>query len=211
MPEEVVPKKKSDKGDVRKAVEQIIKKTAETQNPEIALKRDRIKAIVSFAVFLLILAVLVFFIAFSFWKIKKESSIFLAEKSQIAVLTSQSVDIESFKNNYDSYKDNFQKIEAMFVDQQNPLSFIKFLEDSAVLSKVEISISPPSYVQEGAQKFINVQVSCSGQLPGELKFLETIENGPYLVSVQSVSLSGLQPVKGQQAPRATFLVKALSR
>ena len=223
MPEEIIPKKKlktgpakPEKGEVQKDVEQIIKKTAEEKTPEIAQKRNRVKSIVSFAVFAIFLILLAFSAGFSFWKIIKESNNFLSAKNQITVLASQSVDVENFKNNYDNYKANFEKIEAMFLDQQNPLDFIKFLEESAVLAKIDISISPPSFTQEGGQKLLSIQVSCSGTLDGELKFLEAIEKGPYLVSSQNLAFTNLQPAKtGQKEeagqPRATFLLRALSR
>ncbi len=131
-----------------------------------------------------------FLILFFVWpllrEIKNNSKNILSEKNNSATLEVQSNEIENFKKNYENYKPNLEKISQLFIDPQNPVDFIKFLEDTAYNSgiKPKISLMPPS--QKEKQNVVDFQLFSSGDFLKILNFSEKIENGPYLIEIKNL-------------------------
>jgi energy-coupling factor transporter transmembrane protein EcfT len=144
---------------------------------------------------LLIFISLFFLIWFSFTKIKDGSKDLFSERTKIALLKKQTIDIEDFKNKYGDYATNLQKIDQAFVDPNNPLKFIEFLEQSAGKVSVDLKISPLSFSEENGLKVLSLQLNSTGNFSDTLNFLEKIEKGPYLIYVQKIILSEFRDSK----------------
>lgn len=99
--------------------------------------------------------------------------------------------IDNFKKKYDNYKENFQKIDQLFIDSQNPVEFIKFLEKSARDYDADININLISHLANNKTEnnpsiiFLIKLVSDSSSV---LKFSEKLENAPYLISIQNLTI-----------------------
>lgn len=188
----------------------------ETKNEQNVLNKKDRRPVIFLAFILLAFLLLIFSIFLCFIKIREASSNLLSIKNEIAVLSIQAEDIENFKKNYSDYLPNLQKIDQMFVDPQNPLNFIEFLEKSALDANVELEISPLSFSDAGGLKILSFQLVCTGNFSDELDFLKNIEKGPYLLSIKDAAFSNLHAPKtdGKAAakqPRAIFSVKVLTQ
>jgi hypothetical protein len=173
------------------------------------------KSIIFIVLGFLIFVILIILIWFSFENIKKESENLALQKIRIIALANQNIQIESFKVKYKSYLPNLQKIEEMFVDPQNPLKFIEFLEKSSSDAGVILEISPLSFLTEGTVKTVSVRITVKGDFNDILKFLEEIESGKYLLSVESLTISNFEEKseKGESINKSQAIIttKTLSK
>lgn len=86
--------------------------------------------------------------------------------------------------------DNFAKMNEVFVDGQMPLDFINSLETAAANCNVSVKFSP-SVSQQTSNKdwsSITIEADIAGGVSDILRFMEKIENSPYLLTVQSFGL-----------------------
>lgn len=150
------------------------------------------KSIIFIVFGFVLFTILIILIWISFENIKKESENLFLQKVKIINLANQNTQIESFKTKYQDYLPNLQKIEEMFVDPQNPLKFIEFLEKSSFDTGVALEISPLSFLTEGVVKTVSVRITVKGNFNDVLKFLEKIESGKYLLSVENLTISNLE-------------------
>jgi hypothetical protein len=164
---------------------------------------------------LIIFVLLIFTIWFIFLKIREESNNLFEEKNRIIILEEQNKEIENFKPEYDNYLLNFKEIEEMFVDPKNPLSFIEFLEKTSFSANVNLEISPLSFSTEGALKYVTVKLSVKGDFNDLLNFLENMENGNYLISIDNLIISNYEE-KAESAnvikkSQASITIKAITK
>lgn len=186
---------------------------AKKQNIVFNMKRK------GFAVWLIVASLVFIFLILMIWflfgKIKNGSDSLFLEKNKIAVLQKQIGDVESFKIKYNEYLPSLQKIDQAFVDPDNPLNFIEFLEKSAEDSNIELEISPLSFTVEGGLKILSLQLSSVGSFSGNLNFLEKLEKGPYLLYIEKLTLSEFRESKSSKTSsnkiQASVSTKILSK
>jgi len=156
----------------------------------------------------LVFAVLIFSIWFCFEKIKEGSDKIISTKMGIATSEIEVNKINDFKSKYKDYLPNFQKIDQAVVNPQNPLNFIEFLENSADKNGVDLTISPMSFSKDAKAKTLSVSLAVNGKFIDVISFLREMENGPYLISIQNLTLEGV----GSKEPddnAATEIIKAV--
>ncbi len=142
-------------------------------------------------VFSLILALLLAaFVVPLLQGIKKMSSQILSDKSSMVLLAVQSEQLQEFKQKYDFYKEDLEKISKFFLDPKNPVGLIKFLEKESAESSIDSKISLSEYSKGEDGQFL--QISANGNFLNILEFLEKLENGPYLVKIDSISAKKLE-------------------
>ncbi len=149
------------------------------------------KSYIISGVFLLVALILIVFLIYpTFQDVQDSSSQIAATKQQIALLDAQNLDLVSFKENYPGYKNNLDTIENLFVDPNNPVDFIKFLEGSADNANLnsDISIVNASGNNPSNPQPLIFEVITKGNLKNILNFSEKIEQGPYLLTIQNVTL-----------------------
>lgn len=165
------------------------------------MKNNKIYIILS--VFALIsLFLIVFLIWPLFNEIKKNSQDLISARNSMVTLSAQTSETDKFKKNYDGYKLNFERIDQLFIDPNNPVNFIEFLERTANNSGITSQISLPLSSKE-SKDFIIFQLSSKGSFEGVLNFLEKIESGPYLIEVGSLNIKNSVNVVD-----ASFTIKA---
>lgn len=140
-------------------------------------------------------------------EIKKNSKDLVSAKNNIVTLVAQTIETEKFKNDYKTYEPNLEKIDRLFVDPSNPVDFIKFLETAAYEYQVTSQISLQASSQ-ASRRDIVFQFSSKGGFSQMLNFLKEIENGPYLVEVENLTIQNSQD---QAASQKSALADIFSR
>jgi hypothetical protein len=167
----------------------------------------------SFTVVILLLILCVYFVMDG---IIKDSKNLVSLQNQIATLNVQTKNIDIFKKSYNDYLPNLQKVDQMFADPQNPLDFIKFLEDTASLSGINLQISAPTFSKESGLNIMSVQLTLQGNFSDTLNFLEKIESGQYLIKIKDLSVGNYQATDKNQKSitngvQTNFLLEVLTK
>ena len=158
------------------------------------MKKNKIYTILSIFTFAF-LFLIVFFVWPLLKEIQKNSENLVSAKNSIVALNAQAKETENFKNNYESYKPNLEKIDHLFVDQANPVEFIEFLENTAASSGITSQISLPSSSQnseQAGQGSVIFQFSSTGSFAGVIGFTKKIETGPYLIEIENLTIQNSQ-------------------
>jgi len=96
----------------------------------------------------------------------------------------------------DSQKE-LEKIETIFVDPETPIDFIGFLETTARDSQVEIkkSLTSDKTQETDFGPALSFNISLDSSASNFMKFLEKLENGPYLIEIRDLNIkrSGEKP------------------
>ena len=147
----------------------------------------------SLAVFsILIIFLIVFVIDPLFKGIKNNSNDLIFQKQQFVSLETKIKDLQEFKVFSQNEKKNLEKIAKLFINPDLPVEFISFLENISNDCQIPIKISAlPSKKEkeEAIWQSLNFQISCSGAFPKFLRFLEKLENSPYLITIQNVNIN----------------------
>lgn len=150
--------------------------------------------------------ILIIFIVFPLINnIKNISKDLVSQKSEIFLLEQREGNLKNLKEIYNFNQKNFEKIDTSFVDLNTPIGFISFLEKIAANSQAGIEIS----LTEGKSSFENglsFSVSLGSSFPNFLKFLEKLENGPYLIKVSSLNIG--RTIESKISVALTFSVLA---
>lgn len=141
-------------------------------------------------------------------EIKNSSEKLFSEKANVASFENQAIAIDNFKKNYALYQPNLEKMDTLFVDPQNPIDFIKFLEKTASESKVISKVSIMSLSGENqAAVSVNFQTTLNGDFNNVLTFLEKIESSPVVLEIDNLTITKIHLSKQIQA---TFSIKTLN-
>jgi hypothetical protein len=137
---------------------------------------------------LIIIALIAFFVWPLLLEIKNNSDNLSSLRSTTAGLEIQNSTIEDFKKTYDGYQPNLAIMDQMFVDPQNPVDFIAFLENTATDSGInaQVAIMPTSQLK--SQNYATFQVACSDDFLKVMGFLGKLESGSYLVEVSNLTM-----------------------
>lgn len=162
-------------------------------------------------VFFLISAAFVFFVYWFFQDIKMSSNQIKETNVKFGSLGIEKVKIDEFAKDYSNYEHNFQKIDQMFIDKDNPVNLIEFMEKSASALNLKLDSgflpSNPNRPNNSAQ----FQVNLSGGFPSVIKFMQALENGPYLISIDNLTLKKVQKPNNivSKDIEADFLINVL--
>lgn len=115
--------------------------------------------------------------------IKDLSEELILEKSQAAHLVQEKEDIERLEAILQEQGEDLKKLEGLFLDPENPVDFIGFLEKEARRSELGFEIASLGPGQEGPWPSLHFQIKNRGSFPGFLRFLEGLETAPYLIEV----------------------------
>jgi hypothetical protein len=139
--------------------------------------------------------------------IQQDSKQIISQKNNVFLLQKEFNEAQNFQKRYETYKPNLDKLDQMFVDSQNPVVFIEFIEKTASDSFVKAEITTPSFSKEGGLFFANLNLTCSGDFSKVLKFINALESGNYLLQVQNLNSSKEATTK----TKATFSIKVFAK
>jgi len=149
------------------------------------------KIYLSLATFNILSLGLIFFLIYPlFIEIKKNSKDLISQKQTIQALEAKIENLEKFKILYQDLKPDLEKINTLFVDPEVPIEFISFLEKTSADCEVLIKISsaPAKKTKTDPWPSINFQIFTFSSFPNFLKFLEKLENSPYLIEISNLSI-----------------------
>jgi len=173
------------------------------------------KTNVSIIIFLVLIIFIIVFVVYPLMgEIKKGSQGLISEKNQLSVLGEQINSLGRFKILYKNLEEILEKIDGLFVNKEVPVDFIGFLERTANKSYIDIEISPLSGGQTDTDPWplLVFQITADGSFSQILSFLEKIENSPYLIEIQSLTIS---QISGEKNPagnvKASFSFKVFAK
>lgn len=140
-------------------------------------------------IFGLIILIFIFVLIYPILKgINKDSNNLSNLEKESISLEDQMNNIEEIRATYEASKNDFEKIENLFINSEVPIDFIKFLEQTAVTTNVSIDILPVSQekLEEKKWNFMNFQISTIGSFVNFVRFLEKIENSMYLLETKNL-------------------------
>lgn len=125
-----------------------------------------------------------------FSQIQNKSSELISQKNRLAELEAKSQNLKGFQLAYKTHQLQLAKINQLFINPEEPLDFIEFLEKEAESGQLEVKISPFSSQQEKQSPwpYLDFQLTLTGAFPEFLKFLERLEFNPYLLEVPNLSV-----------------------
>lgn len=150
------------------------------------------KIILSIVIFAVLFILLIIFVIYPlFVEIKKNSQAITSQKGNLVALEAKIENLEKFKNLYNEYKPNLEKIDNLFINAEVPVGFISFLEKTSKDCQIEIEISPPSTkkTEKDFWTFLTFQIRSISSFPNFLQFLEKLETSPYLIEIQNLNIS----------------------
>ena len=149
--------------------------------------------------------------------IKKDSKDL--ENQYLKVLEASSAEKEAaeFLKFSQAKKEGFLAIENIFVDGETPIGFIRFIEEIAATSNLIVKITPGTVKKKKGVPWpvMDFQLASSASYLEFLRFLDKLENAPYLLSVQNTSLTRDRIFKdkenGAQDVNFTLLVQVFTK
>lgn len=151
-------------------------------------------------------------------EIKNVSQEMILNKENLMLVNAEDKEVKNFKTNYNIYQDNLKKLDQLFVDPQNPVGFIEFLEKEAALSNIvaQINLNSPvgqeNSVKESVSEF---QIYATGRFSNVLKFAEKMETGSYLIKVNKLTIQKTEQPKGAKSAvpnlvQADFVIETIN-
>jgi hypothetical protein len=135
-------------------------------------------------------ALLIIFVIFpSVKEIRKNSQMTLSEKNKILSMSAEEENTKKAEVLYKSHQSDLDTIGNLLVNSEAPLEFINFLEKNANLCRIHLEISSMTKNTEkgGPWPSLSLQVLVVGSFSDFLKFLEKLENGPYLIEILGIN------------------------
>ncbi len=128
-----------------------------------------------------------------FKEVKNVSGTFSLEKEKVTSLSEEKENRKKIKDIYENYQSDLDKIEKVFIDPEIPIEFISFLEKTAGASQVKIKIISMAKRTDKGDTWPNLlfQSSVTGSFSNFSKFLEKLENSPYLIEVTELNSRSL--------------------
>ncbi len=143
--------------------------------------------------------------------IKNSSKEILLDKSKVISINEQNRELDDFKKKYNNYVYNLEKVGQLFVDSKDPVSFIKFLEKTAIDSGINADVKLDiSLLNKGFNNWPVVisNIFVTGEFLNMLKFSEKLDTSPYLMRIKNVIIK--KSPQGSTVD-ANFLVEAITK
>jgi len=150
-------------------------------------------------------------------EIKKNAQDLTSIKEERVNLENKIQNIEDFRENYRQIKPDLDKVENLFIEPKVPLAFIGFLEKLSRDCQLSMSIVPTaSPISKNIKEiwpFLSFQINSAGSFSNTSKFLEKLENNPYLIQIQDLNLSKALEKDSTSSNdiKTSFLIKVFSK
>jgi hypothetical protein len=121
----------------------------------------------------------------------KDSSEYLSQKEKLISVEKKKGELINIEKTYADISPNLAKIDAIFVNSEEPVELINFLERAAQQLNLSIQISLANKGTENKSwPGIYFQIKTAGSFSNFMKFLENLESAPYLIEVQNIDIRG---------------------
>lgn len=116
----------------------------------------------------------------------------LAEKNrELEDLKTQEQHIREFRETRSSFSATLQSLDNLFIDANNPIAFLEFLEAAASRQGLSIDVIPnsPLRLPQDLWASMTFTVHSKGPYQSAVRFLETLDNAPYLLEMREVHIA----------------------
>jgi hypothetical protein len=171
------------------------------------------KIFVSIVIFIIINLALIIILIFPFARaIEKNSQDLILQKQELILLSEKSEKTKNLKNIYQVHQKNLEKIDALFIDPETPIDFIGFLEKNAEDSQVKIkkSLASDKTQETDFGPALSFNISLESSVSNFMKFLEKLENAPYLIEIPNLNINALGE-KSLGNINATISIRVLTK
>ena len=161
-------------------------------------KQKIIIACVSFAMCSAIfLGVLVYPV---FRGVLKDHESVLAHARELLQLKEDAKNSREFDILSTQYANEFSRLQELFVDSKTPIAFFRFLDETSSSLGIPIEKAPGLEQQREKDPWpsFEVRVAGRGLYPNVIAFLQKIENAPYVVEVQTLTLLGTKGLLAEE-------------
>ena len=138
------------------------------------------------------ISLLFFFLIIPYFlkRIRQESEELISLEGESVSLQKEIENLHQLEGIYRDYQSELAKIREMLIDSEVPVEFINFLEENAQISgqEIEISLFPQKKIKDEPWPVLSLQILTSGSFSKFLKFLEKLENSPYLIEVLNLNI-----------------------
>ncbi|MFH1820482.1 MAG: type 4a pilus biogenesis protein PilO [Candidatus Nealsonbacteria bacterium] len=165
-------------------------------------------ALLLITIIIINLLLVVFLVYPLFQGIRQEANNLISQKAALVELENKQKNIKEFQNAYKSYQSDLEKIDRLFIDAQEPVGFIRFLEAEALKAQITVEISPVGVKETKSDLWpsVSFRLQVDGQFSAFMEFLEKIETSSFLLSVSNLDVRKLaQDTEGNIS--ASFLIK----
>jgi len=147
-------------------------------------------------------------------EIKKASESSIILRDELASIEKEIENLHVLKAAYQDRKDDLGKIDDIFIDNERPVDFFNFLRVNAQVTQqnIDISVIPSGQSKDDPWLNLSFQVSTKGSFSNFLKFLERIENSPYLIEILNLNCKEL--TKGEfpfGSVESSFQIKVFTK
>lgn len=160
---------------------------------------------------LLAVLIIIFIIVPLFKSIESSSKEIIVQKQKAALLESEGLNLKENEALEEVSQQFLQEIRKLFIDSEVPLEFVNFLENTSQECQLSIDILPNFQTKKevSSWSYSVFQLVSTGSFPDFLRFLEKLENSPYLIDIQDINISrlGSQGEGGQTNIKASFSIK----
>lgn len=151
------------------------------------------QAVIIIAFVALAICLAVFFVWPAFNFVKNASEDIIAKKARIIFLKDQEEASQIFQKNYRRYQVGLEAVDHLFADKKNPIGLIEFIELTAqeAGTQIQIHLSPLEEKAVSGRTSIFFDLMAQGSFSALQAFTQALENGPYLIAIQKVTMKKL--------------------
>jgi hypothetical protein len=165
---------------------------------------------VTFAIIGVLLAVVVYPI---YKGVVNDNAEVVKLKQELLQINENRKQLRDFENISLQYEEEFLQVQKRFVDSETPVSFFRFLDQAAQTFGLRIEKSPSNPIQIEGDRWPSLEVRIAGEglYSNFLAFLQAIENAPYILEVQTISINKSEQEQTKEQIEFTLSLKVFVR
>ncbi|OHA64195.1 MAG: hypothetical protein A2940_01750 [Candidatus Wildermuthbacteria bacterium RIFCSPLOWO2_01_FULL_48_29] len=159
------------------------------------------KIIITLSVFAAFIALFLGIVVYPIFQgVVRDHKEVLAYKWELIQLREDKESSIEFERLASTYAREFGLMENLFVDSATPIEFFRFLDAAAASFQLQIEKTPGSVqlLREDRWPSFVVRLAGGGLYPDAMAFLEKIENAPYLLEVEKLTMGQRKGFADQQ-------------
>lgn len=148
--------------------------------------------------FLIVFVLILFLVARPFLaQIKQAGKDLALQELNLEELNSQLASFEDFQKKNTDFQQYFSVVKDCFVDSGAPIKFMEFLENEAEILGVKLTVAALPLTKD--PKFSSAfQITLEGKFSDTLRFLERLEESPWLVELGSLVITRFSETEQKQ-------------
>lgn len=149
------------------------------------------KILISAVASLAVLAIFVFLCPYSIFKnIQASSGQLLSAEAELTSISEKNNELSNWEKELPGLEPDLEKIKSVFVDLEMPVEFLRFLEKLAADNNLSIRVSllHADSKKNSDAAILQFKVLANGSFSDCARFLEKLENAPYLIAVEDLNI-----------------------